>query len=52
MVSHKFDIEKPLLPGSWTVRVVIDNVIIATHVFLILPLQFVSGRQISVKEAR
>ncbi|KAK7082661.1 Xylosyltransferase 2 [Halocaridina rubra] len=52
VVSHKFDLQNPLLPGPWTVRVVVDNVVIATHMFLILPLQFINGRQISIKEAR
>ncbi|KAK8750508.1 hypothetical protein OTU49_014873, partial [Cherax quadricarinatus] len=52
VISHIFDLQKPLLPGSWMIRVVIDNVVIASHTFLILPLQFMQGRQISVKEAR
>nr|XP_045618170.1 xylosyltransferase oxt-like [Procambarus clarkii] len=52
VVSHNFDMRKPLLPGSWMVRVMIDNVVTASHSFLILPLQVVHGRQISVKEAR
>ncbi|XP_042203062.1 xylosyltransferase oxt-like [Homarus americanus] len=52
VVSHNFELRKPLLPGSWMMRVLIDNVVIASHSFLILPLQFVQGRQISVKEAR
>ncbi|XP_069195840.1 xylosyltransferase 2-like [Procambarus clarkii] len=52
VVSHNFDMRKPLLPGSWKVRVMIDNVVRASHSFFILPLQVVHGRQISVKEAR
>ncbi|XP_064113215.1 xylosyltransferase oxt-like [Macrobrachium nipponense] len=52
VVSHKFDMHKPLLPGSWSVRVIIDNVVIATHTFVVLPYQFMNGRQITIKEAR
>ncbi|XP_069970502.1 xylosyltransferase oxt [Penaeus vannamei] len=52
VVAHTFELRKPLLPGSWMVWVLVDNVIVASHTFLVLPMQFVQGRQISVKEAK
>ncbi|XP_076034140.1 xylosyltransferase oxt-like [Oratosquilla oratoria] len=51
-VHHVFELQKPLVPGTWMVRVLIDKTIIGALRFLIMPLQFVQGRQISVKEAR
>ncbi|XP_050723662.1 xylosyltransferase oxt-like [Eriocheir sinensis] len=52
ILPHTFTLRKPLLPGAWTVRVIIDGAAVASHAFLVLPQQFIQGRQISVQKAR
>lgn len=52
VLPHTFTLRKPLLPGAWMAKVIIDGAEVASHAFLVLPLQFIHGRQISVQKAR
>lgn len=52
VLSETFRLVKPLYPGIWNVHVVLNHIVIASHSFLVLPMQFVQGREIKIKEAR
>ncbi|CAL4109821.1 unnamed protein product [Meganyctiphanes norvegica] len=52
ILSETFKLVKPLYPGIWKVHVVQNHKVIASHSFLVLPMQFVQGREIKIKESR
>lgn len=52
VLPHTFTLRKPLLPGAWMIKVIIDGAVVASHTFLVLPQQFIQGRQIPVQKAR
>ncbi|XP_063876374.1 xylosyltransferase oxt-like isoform X1 [Scylla paramamosain] len=52
VLSYTFTLRKPLLPGSWMIKIIISGAVVASHSFLVLPMQFVQGQQISVQKAR
>ncbi|XP_069701482.1 xylosyltransferase oxt [Periplaneta americana] len=44
-------LREPLLPGVWTVKMVYDAAVVAQTQFLVTPLQFVSGANVSQQQA-
>jgi hypothetical protein len=44
-------LREPLLPGIWTVNMVYDAAVVAVTQFLVTPLQFVSGANVSQQQA-
>jgi hypothetical protein len=44
-------LREPLLPGIWTVNMVYDTAVAAFTEFLVTPLQFVSGANVSQQQA-
>lgn len=49
--SQKPDLQKPLRPGVWTVKVMYKWQVVAETCFLVVPLTFYKGRTISAVEA-
>lgn len=46
----KPNIKSPLLPGIWTVKIIEDKTFVAQTQFLVIPLQFMSGSEVSQQE--
>jgi protein xylosyltransferase len=44
-------LREPLLPGVWTVKMVYESAVVAFTQFLVTPLQFVSGANVSQQQA-
>jgi hypothetical protein len=44
-------LREPLLPGIWTVKMVYEAAVVAFTQFLVTPLQFVSGANVSLQQA-
>ncbi|XP_059620080.1 xylosyltransferase oxt [Phlebotomus argentipes] len=48
----KGNLRKPLLPGVWTVKLILKKTTVAICRFLIVPMQFHDGEEVAVEDAR